>query len=158
MKIVRVHGSSIKLFSVDGRLWVSKPSAIEKFQRRLDREKVTCQKWFHNYVRPGNGAVAVVDSPDPSCCEEAAEVRLWKNVIARALRDSAGDYSPCRHYEQATLRRRALAWIFSMCEDEGSFLWICRYLDLDPTIVRMQAGRSSAATVSPSTKRPTLCP
>jgi hypothetical protein len=63
VKEVTIHDHPVKLYSLDGgRLWFSNPRDIEKFQGRLYREKVTFQRQFHDYVRPGNGALASVDT------------------------------------------------------------------------------------------------
>jgi hypothetical protein len=60
VKEIGIHGKQIKLYSHGGNLWVSKPSDIEKFQRRVRREKITCRKQL-NYVRKGDNPIATVD-------------------------------------------------------------------------------------------------
>jgi hypothetical protein len=59
VKTILIHGYPTKLYSIDGKMWASRPSDIEEFQRRLRREKITCQKWLRDYGR--SGAIATVD-------------------------------------------------------------------------------------------------
>jgi hypothetical protein len=98
------------------------------------------QNWVRDYIKSGNGAGGTVDSLDSSwCCEETPEIKLWISVLLRAIRDCRGEVFPCSRHERHYAQRRAQAWILSTSEAEGSFLWICRHLDMDrPTIVRMQ--------------------
>src|SRR6266542_3596651 len=81
----------------------------------------------------------------------AARAPVGCQVVLRALADCRGEIFPCYPYERCYVQRRARSWILSISEDEGSFLWICRHLDIDPQLVRMQAVRSS-----PLTKRRTV--
>ena len=54
------------------------------------------------------------------------ELELWAKVLRQAITDLN-----CQ-----AERRLAVAWFRSLREDEGSFLWICLMLDLEPDRVR----------------------
>jgi hypothetical protein len=59
VKEIGIHGRQIKLYSVDGGLWVSDQRLLEEFQQRLLREKIVCRKLVDTYVR--KSPVATVD-------------------------------------------------------------------------------------------------
>ena len=46
IKVINLHGQPVKVFSIDGKLWVSKPSDLKEFKFRLTHEKAICQKYF----------------------------------------------------------------------------------------------------------------
>ena len=56
--------------------------------------------------------------------------RLWAAVLEQAIKDARGG----RTYHIIT--EEARTWFRSQNEDVGSFIWICRTLDLDPSYVR----------------------
>ena len=60
VKEINLHGRQVKLFSLDGTLGASRPSDIEKFQRRVEREKNGCRRQLQ-YVRRGDTPVVPVD-------------------------------------------------------------------------------------------------
>ena len=64
----------------------------------------------------------------------------WAMVLYRALED-LGRPGEILEKGPALLRDRALAWFRSDREDEGSFLWICRHLDLPAERYRAQVER-----------------
>jgi hypothetical protein len=45
-KVINLHGQPVKVFSIDGKLWVSKPSDLKEFKSRRTHEKAICQKYF----------------------------------------------------------------------------------------------------------------
>jgi hypothetical protein len=49
-KTVLVSHHPIKLFSFDGKTWFSTAKSYREFKRRRDREKLTCQRRFANFV------------------------------------------------------------------------------------------------------------
>jgi len=65
------------------------------------------------------------------------EARLWGAVMIQAWIDlgGAGGWGVRAQY-QDLIRDQARAWFFSAREDAGSFLWICRELDLDAESIR----------------------
>jgi hypothetical protein len=54
------------------------------------------------------------------------ELEMWSQVLRMAIAD----------LEVQAEKRLAVAWFLSLREDEGSFLWICLMLDLEPVRVR----------------------
>ena len=67
------------------------------------------------------------------------ELELWARVMKTAIQD----------LESQTEHMSALAWFKSHRDDEGSFLWICTVLDLEPvntrrTILDKYQGRLAA--------------
>ena len=56
--------------------------------------------------------------------------RLWAAVLEQAVKDARGG----RTYHIIT--EEARAWFRSKNENVGSFIWVCRILDLDPCYVR----------------------
>jgi hypothetical protein len=45
-KVINLHGQPVKLFSIDGKSWVSRPSDLKEFKSRRTHEKAICQKRF----------------------------------------------------------------------------------------------------------------
>ena len=94
---------------------------------------------------------------------------LWSAVILRAIRDAQGMVSPSTEEIGEVLQcsagaeqrltplerllavdfaifcmaDEALEWLMDKSEEEGSFVWICRHLDLDPECVRSAACKLS---------------
>jgi hypothetical protein len=46
IKVIHLHGQTVRLFSLDGRLWVSRPSNLKAFKRRWHIEKTQCQNYL----------------------------------------------------------------------------------------------------------------
>ena len=42
-KVINLHGQPVKVFSIDGKLWVSKPSDLKEF-KSAQHQKAICQK------------------------------------------------------------------------------------------------------------------
>jgi len=45
-KTIIIARQQVKVFSLDGKLWVSRPSDLKEFKSRRTHEKVICQKGF----------------------------------------------------------------------------------------------------------------
>jgi hypothetical protein len=148
-KTVSIYEHEVLLYRVPhGRLWLSNPSDIEKFQGRWCHDQTVLRNWIEACVRSGS---ELPDHDDNDPPYQPPERQLWASVIDRALSDCRGDIRPCYPWEKRYIQSRAQEWILSTCEDEGSLLWICRHLDIDPELVRIEASRSS-----PLTKRRTV--
>jgi hypothetical protein len=63
---------------------------------------------------------------------------LWLSVVNQAGDDLAGMIYPYPTALQDVLRmqRAAESWLSSSQQTPGSFLWICRVLELSPSAVR----------------------
>ena len=77
--------------------------------------------------------------------------RLWAAVLEQAIKDSRGG----RTYHIIT--EEARAWLQNNRESVGSFIWVCRILDLDPSYVRGKVNqqRSVKATWRAPARQPT---
>jgi hypothetical protein len=64
--------------------------------------------------------------------------RLWVAVLEQAIDDLERGY---------VYAGRAQAWFESDNEGVGSFLWICRMLNIDPDYARKGVSRKSTVTV-----------
>jgi hypothetical protein len=51
-KVIHLDGQPVKVFSIDGKLWVSKPSDLKEFKSRRTHEKAICQKYFAERTMP----------------------------------------------------------------------------------------------------------
>jgi hypothetical protein len=51
-KVINLHGQPVKVFSIDGKLWVSKPSDLKEFKSRRTHEKAICRKCFAQRTMP----------------------------------------------------------------------------------------------------------
>jgi hypothetical protein len=47
-KTILVSGQPVRLYSLDGKTWLSKGKIYAEFKRRRAREKETFQKWFRH--------------------------------------------------------------------------------------------------------------
>ena len=64
----------------------------------------------------------------------APELNLWNAVLRRAIQDSIFFHDGC---ESTRERIRALRWINSDSNEDGSFLWVCDHLELEYESVRV---------------------
>jgi hypothetical protein len=65
------------------------------------------------------------------------ESELWIEVIRLAINDARGIGLKCRDTRTILyLQEYALRWLQSNRRTEGSFLWTCEILDLDPGAIR----------------------
>jgi hypothetical protein len=80
--------------------------------------------------------------------------RLWAAVLEQAVKDARGG----RTYHIIT--EEAQAWFHSKKEGVGSFIWVCRILDLDPSYVREKVDLQPVvrATWRPPARRPAAVP
>ncbi len=79
--------------------------------------------------------------------------RLWAAVLEQAVKDARGG----RTYHIIT--EEARAWFRSKKEGMGSFIWVCRILDLDPGYVRRKVDQQPIvrpAWRSPERRHPAL--
>ncbi len=72
--------------------------------------------------------------------------RLWAAVLEQAVRDAHGS----RTYH--IIAEEARAWFRSKNEEVGSFIWVCRILDLDPSYVRTKVNQQPV--VKPTWRSP----
>jgi len=87
--------------------------------------------------------------PDPFSVDIAVDRRdeteqckkLWADVIRQAIEDLTTDSTAIftSEDEKKIVKRRVVHWFESKDINEGSFLWICRELELDPDYVRSKA-------------------
>ena len=61
---------------------------------------------------------------------------LWTRVLLQAIWDFAGIRLNAPPRDIPRLQRSARAWICSRDESQGSFIWTCNSLSLDPETVR----------------------
>jgi hypothetical protein len=52
-KVIYLDGQPVKVFSIDGKLWVSKPSDLKEFKRRVSQERLATRKWLIERGSPG---------------------------------------------------------------------------------------------------------
>jgi hypothetical protein len=65
------------------------------------------------------------------------ERELWIEVIRLAINDARGIGLKCRDTRTILyLQEYALRWLQSNRRTEGSFLWVCELVDLDPGAIR----------------------
>jgi hypothetical protein len=60
-KIIWIAGTAIRLFSLDGKLWFSKPSNLKEFHQRVAREKREAQMRVRQYFPAHYMPVATPD-------------------------------------------------------------------------------------------------
>jgi hypothetical protein len=65
-------------------------------------------------------------------CQEAPDLELWREVLLLAIMDCRGQLVAVNRHEKRHAQQRAQAWIFSTCEDPGSFKWCCELFGVDP--------------------------
>lgn len=84
--------------------------------------------------------------PDETREEETSpEQNLWTAVIERALRDLNPSYSDSSC--SSKWRISAYGWIVSMDTEPGSFLWACKFLDLDPMQLKKLLDQPMTTTI-----------
>ena len=72
---------------------------------------------------------------------QQAERNLWASVLLLAVEDLHGRGGGEGHgTSREALAQDAAEWLFSNDTDEGSFIWICRVLNLDFAVVRRVLG------------------
>jgi hypothetical protein len=64
-------------------------------------------------------------------CMEIEYKKLWAAVLKQAIKDAKQDL-------KSTLTSPGL-WFYSNNDEVGSFLWICRVLNIDPDLIRPYA-------------------
>lgn len=80
-------------------------------------------------------------SAEPVPYNAPAEIGLWCAVVTQAFEDAGGGGVTSGQPIDLGRQARALGWIRSSRTDEGSFLWCCENLGLDPAAVRRQVAR-----------------
>jgi hypothetical protein len=74
--------------------------------------------------------VAPVNLQSPPC-QESPELQLWREVLLLAIMDCRGQSVGVKPHDKRSVQWRARAWIFSTCDDPGSFKWCCEALGVD---------------------------
>ena len=72
------------------------------------------------------------------------EIILWTRVLLQAIWDLAGIRVNAPPRDIPRLRSSARAWICSADHSQGSFIWTCNSLSLDPDTVRKRGLRVDA--------------
>jgi hypothetical protein len=49
-KTITIDEHPVKVFSLDGKLWFSRPGDFEEFRRRRTKIKSSTQKWFSEHL------------------------------------------------------------------------------------------------------------
>src|SRR6266545_1225773 len=83
--------------------------------------------------------VAAPVNLESSPCQESPELQLWREVLLLAIMDCRGQVVAVNRHGKRYAQGRAQAWIFSTCEDPGSFKWCCEVLGVDSQAVHRQA-------------------
>jgi hypothetical protein len=73
------------------------------------------------------------------------EIILWTRVLLQAIWDLAGIRVNAPPRDVPRLRSSARAWICSPDHSQGSFIWTCNSLSLDPDTVRKHVLNKSKA-------------
>jgi hypothetical protein len=73
------------------------------------------------------------------------EIILWTRVLLQAIWDLAGIRVNAPPRDVPRLRSSARAWICSADHSQGSFIWTCNSLSLDPDTVRKRVLNKSKA-------------
>ena len=64
-----------------------------------------------------------------------AAKRLWAAVLDQAIKDSQAD-KPGHNSHESIIAEGARAWFSSKSQEDGSFLWVCDILGIDPEAVQ----------------------
>jgi len=60
-RTILVDARPVKLYSLDGRLWVSEPRDVTEFKQRRARVKASLQRKFALHAMPNHIARGIVD-------------------------------------------------------------------------------------------------